>query len=172
MAFRGEEHRVVQSQPLQLHDQLPDRQHVRNAGAAEAQRRRDLEGPRIRRQWTLRVGPRPRRKQSRTLGADVAGRPEPDDVTYRPPGRGRFRQEPFFAGASSKTYSCCASRVIRRRFPSLSATTNSNPSSVGSIVMNEIVPSSFFLDATTLFPSPTSPIFPCPSLSPLPSPSP
>jgi len=43
-------------------------------------------------------------------------------------------------GASStKTYSCCASRVISRRWPSVSATTNSSPLIVGSIVMREIV---------------------------------
>ena len=44
----------------------------------------------------------------------------------------------------------------RARLPSLSATTNSNPSIVGSIVMKEIVPSSFFRDATALCHSPTS----------------
>ena len=31
--------------PLQLHDQLPNRQHVRNGGGTEAKRRRNLEGP-------------------------------------------------------------------------------------------------------------------------------
>jgi hypothetical protein len=41
----------------------------------------------------------------------------------------------FAAAASSiHRYSCCVSRVISRRLPSLSATTNSNPSRVGSTV--------------------------------------
>ncbi len=55
--------------------------------------------------------------------------------------------------------------MISRRFPSLSATTNSNPEIVGSIVMNEIVPSSFFREATALFHSPTSKSVAVPSLS-------
>src|SRR5262249_10906565 len=65
----------------QLHDQLPNRRHVRNAGAAEAQRRRDREGPRSRRQWDIRMGPRSRRKQSGTVGAVAAGRTRQDEVT-------------------------------------------------------------------------------------------
>src|SRR5580698_2248131 len=57
---------------------------------------------------------------------------------------------------SVKTYSCCPSRITSTRLPARLPTTNSNPSLVGSIVINEIVPSSFFRDATVLFHSPKS----------------
>src|SRR5262249_10228034 len=45
---------------------------------------------------------------------------------------------------SPNTYSCCASRTTNRRAAAESATTNSNPERVGSMVMNDVVPSSFF----------------------------
>src|ERR1035438_217533 len=57
---------------------------------------------------------------------------------------------------SVKVYSCWPSRMISTRLPARSPTTNSNPSVPGSIVMNDVVPSSFFRDATVLFHSPRS----------------
>jgi len=57
---------------------------------------------------------------------------------------------------SVNMYSCCPSRTVNVRSPAFSPTTNSNPSSVGSMVMNEMLPSSFFRDATALFHSPKS----------------
>ena len=57
---------------------------------------------------------------------------------------------------STNTYSCCPSRITSARLPDRSATTNSNPSFVGSMVMNETVPSSFFREATLLFHPPKS----------------
>src|SRR5437879_5604880 len=77
LACRREKHRVVQSQPLQLHDQLPNRQHGRNVGAAKAQQRRDLERSRIPRASTIRMGSRSRREQSRTLGVDEVTKKQP-----------------------------------------------------------------------------------------------
>jgi hypothetical protein len=50
------------------------------------------------------------------------------------------------------------------RLPDRSATTNSNPMFVGSMVRNEIVPSSFLRDATLLFHSPkTNVVAPAPA---------
>src|SRR6266566_4540445 len=59
------------------------------------------------------------------------------------------RQDPV------NTYSCCASRIVSR-FPAPSLTTNSKPSTPGSMVRNEIEPSGFFRDATSLRNSPKS----------------
>ena len=55
--------------------------------------------------------------------------------------------------------------------PPSSATTNSNPESVGSIEMKETVPSSFRRDATALLHSPTSKTVAAPSLRIFTSPS-
>jgi hypothetical protein len=57
------------------------------------------------------------------------------------------------------------------RLPSLSATTNSNPALEGSMVMNDVEPSSFFREATVLFHSPVSKTVALPSLTTLTSPS-
>ena len=53
--------------------------------------------------------------------------------------------------ASLKTYSCWPSRMISARLPLRSALTNSNPGRVGSMRINEMVPSSFLREATLLF---------------------
>lgn len=60
------------------------------------------------------------------------------------------------AQLSVNTYSCWPSRMTSARLPDRSATTNSNPMFVGSVVMNETVPSSFLREATLLFHSPKS----------------
>src|SRR5260221_13114022 len=68
------------------------------------------------------------------------------------------RARPLLYGdqLSMNTYSCCASRMMSRRLPSWSATTNSKPPREGTIVMKEMVPSSFLRVATGLDHSPKS----------------
>src|SRR6266700_2544403 len=57
---------------------------------------------------------------------------------------------------SVKRYSCCASRKVRVRCPSLSSITKDKPVKPGTIVTNAVVPSSFLRDATADFHSPKS----------------
>jgi hypothetical protein len=66
--------------------------------------------------------------------------------------------------ASTKAYSCCASRMIKARFPSRSPTTKVKPSTVGSIEMKEMVPSSFLREATALCHFPKSKMVTPPSV--------
>jgi hypothetical protein len=69
-------------------------------------------------------------------------------------GIARQRESSHPHATSVNTYSCCPSRIVSVLLPAFSPTTNSNPAFVGSIVINEIVPSSLFRDATALFHSP------------------
>src|SRR5260370_7230880 len=64
---------------------------------------------------------------------------DPDSVSY------------FF---SANRYSCCASRRVRVRRPSLSSITKDKPMKPGTIVTNAVVPSSFLPQATPHFHSP------------------
>src|SRR6266581_7620724 len=57
---------------------------------------------------------------------------------------------------SAKRYSCCASRKVRVRRPSLSSITKDKPIKPGTSVTNAVVPSSFLRDATADFHSPKS----------------
>src|SRR5208283_293807 len=75
-----------------------------------------------------------------------------------------------FPQRSSYTYSCCASRMIRVRLGP-EPTTNSEPVTPGTMVMNEIVPSGFLRLATSLFHSPKSKIVEGPDMLTVISPS-
>ena len=90
------------------------------------------------------------RRRSIPSSRGSPGRREASRSDAQPDGR-RPRGANAAQGASVSTYSCCASRTMStlfpsRSFPSRSPTTKSSPAKVGSIVMNETDPSSFFRD--------------------------
>jgi hypothetical protein len=64
---------------------------------------------------------------------------------------------------SSKTYSCCASRMVKVRLGP-DPTTNSKPIAPGTVVIKEIVPSGFLRELTSLFHSPKSKMVEVPDL--------
>src|SRR5882762_9843518 len=95
----------------------------------------------------------PSRSGAKSLGLDAAGRAaflrarligSPVGISFPHTARD------YGDADSTKAYSCWASRMISALFPSRSPTTKLKPLTVGSIEMNDVVPSSFLREATAL----------------------
>src|SRR4029077_17222319 len=77
-----------------------------------------------------------------------------------PPREHRYKKvDPQF---SSRMYSCCMSRSVRERFPSVVPARYCNPNRSGEVVINDNVPSGLTRDATSLRTLPKSnTVLPC-----------